>query len=215
MRLASRRVVRARVYSHAVSVVTSLNVHVLMTTRPPSSVSRRRALLGAAGLLAFPMLAVPRRTLASVASLRELSFVHTHTGEALTVGYARGDVYVPAALARIDFLLRDFRTGEVSAIDPQLLDQLHALATATGSRRPFEVISGFRSLATNEALRRRGGGGVSAHSLHLEGRAIDIRLSDVSLADLRDAAVSLQAGGVGFYPQTQFVHVDTGRVRRW
>ena len=96
----------------------------------------------------------------------------------------------------------------------KLLDQLHALATVTGSRAPFEVISGYRSPATNASLRAKSGG-VAVHSLHLEGRAIDIRLADVSLADLRDAAISLQAGGVGFYPQSRFVHVDTGRVRRW
>jgi uncharacterized protein YcbK (DUF882 family) len=150
----------------------------------------------------------------AVAPLRELSFVHTHTGETLTIAYAHADQYLPQSLARIDWLLRDFRSGEASAIDPRLLDQLHALATVTGSRRPFEVISGYRSQTTNDALRRRGGG-VAAHSLHMEGRAIDIRLADVSLADLRDAAVSLAEGGVGFYPQSQFVHVDTGSVRRW
>lgn len=176
--------------------------------------SRRRTLLRVAAALAFPMLALPRRSHAGVASVRELSFLHTHTGEALTIDYARGDAYLPAALARIDRLLRDFRTGEVSPIDPQLLDQLHTLAMATGTRRAFQVISGYRSRATNEALRRHGSG-VASHSLHLQGRAIDIRLADVPLADLRDAAISLQAGGVGFYPQSQFVHVDTGRVRRW
>lgn len=185
-----------------------------MSGLSPALAPRRRALLGVVAALAFPMLALPRRSRAGAAAARELSFLHTHTGEALTIAYARGDAYLPVALARIDRLLRDFRTGEVSPIDPQLLDQLHSLITVTGSRRAFEVISAYRSRSTNEALRKRARG-VASHSLHLQGRAIDIRLADVPLADLRDAAVSLHAGGVGFYPQSQFVHVDTGRVRRW
>jgi uncharacterized protein YcbK (DUF882 family) len=174
---------------------------------------RRRSLGIAAALIVAPFVAVPRRVAAS--GPRTLAFRHTHTGETLTVAYANGDAYAAAALARIDWLLRDFRTGESKAIDPQLLDQLHALSVATGTTAPFEVISGYRSPATNVALQQRGGGGVATHSLHLEGRAIDVRLPDVSLTDLRDAALSLRAGGVGYYAQSQFVHVDTGRVRRW
>jgi uncharacterized protein YcbK (DUF882 family) len=166
-------------------------------------------------LLAGPFLAVSRRARAQGASLRTLAFRHTHTGESLAVAYASGDSYLPAALAQVNWFLRDFRNGESRAIDPQLLDQLHALSALTGSRSPFEVISGYRSPATNEALRRHGGGGVATQSLHLEGRAIDIRLADVPLADVRDAALSLRAGGVGYYAQSQFVHLDTGRVRRW
>jgi uncharacterized protein YcbK (DUF882 family) len=127
----------------------------------------------------------------------------------------RGDADLADALARIDWFLRDFRTGESRAIDPALLDQLQQVAAATGTRALFDVISGCRSPATNEFLRRTGGGGVAAHSLHLDGRAIDVRLGDVALGDLRDAAMSLRAGGVGFYPQSQFVHLDTGRARRW
>jgi uncharacterized protein YcbK (DUF882 family) len=146
--------------------------------------------------------------------VRTLAFRHTHTGEALSIAYAHGDSYLPQALARVNWFLRDFRTEEMRAIDPRLLDQLHALAAVAGSHAPYEVISGYRSTTTNQALRHRGGG-VAEHSLHLEGRAIDIRLADVTLADLRDASISLQAGGVGYYPQSQFVHLDTGRVRRW
>jgi len=183
-------------------------------TRPPKPARvchvRRRA-LGA--LLAAPFVATPGRVRAS--GPRTLAFRHTHTGETLAIAYASGDAYVAGALARIEWLLRDFRTGESKPIDPALLDQLHALAGVTGSRAPFEVISGYRSPATNAALRQRGGGGVATHSLHLEGRAIDVRLADVALADLRDAALSLHAGGVGYYPDSAFVHVDTGRVRRW
>ena len=176
--------------------------------------TRRRLLGAAAALLASPILFVSQRSRANQGEERTLSFYHTHTAEALSITYARGDSYLPRAFVQVNWFLRDFRTGEVGAIDPQLLDQLHTLAEVTGSRAPYEVISGFRSVATNQALRQHGGG-VAAHSLHLEGRAIDIRLGDVALADLRDASISLGAGGVGYYPQSQFVHLDTGRVRRW
>jgi uncharacterized protein YcbK (DUF882 family) len=175
---------------------------------------RRRFLAAGAALLASPMLALPRRARANTAAVRTLSFRHTHTGEALSIAFAAGDSYLAEALARINWLLRDFRNGESRPIDPQLLDQLHALSAVTGTRAPYEVISGYRSPATNELLQRRSAG-VATRSLHLEGRAIDVRLADVPLADLRDAAMSMRAGGVGFYAQSQFVHLDTGRVRRW
>jgi uncharacterized protein YcbK (DUF882 family) len=168
----------------------------------------------AAALLTSPILLLSQRSRANQSAVRALSFYHTHTAEALSIAYAQGDSYLPQALVRVSWFLRDFRTGEVGAIDPRLLDQLHVLAAVTGSGAPYEVISGYRSVATNLALRQRGGG-VAAHSLHLEGRAIDIRLGNVPLADLRDASISLGAGGVGYYPQSQFVHLDTGGVRRW
>jgi len=143
-----------------------------------------------------------------------LSFVHTHTGEQLSIAYGAGDAYFAPALAKLDWFLRDFRTGDVHAIDPRLLDQLHLLAAITRSKTSYEVISGYRSPATNRALHARSSG-VATHSLHLEGRAIDVRLPDVALTDLRDAALSLRAGGVGYYAASQFVHIDTGRPRRW
>jgi uncharacterized protein YcbK (DUF882 family) len=175
----------------------------------------RRRFTGALGtLLAAPALMLSRHAPASAAPSRTLRFDHTHTGEKLTVTYTAGDRYLPSAMLEINRFLRDFRTGDMHAIDPQLLDQLHMLATLTASPAPFEVISGYRSPATNSSLRARSGG-VAAHSLHLDGRAIDIRLANVALADLREAALSLRAGGVGFYPESNFVHIDTGRVRRW
>jgi uncharacterized protein YcbK (DUF882 family) len=160
------------------------------------------------------MLGLPRRAAAS-AAVRALSLHNAHTGEALVLPYAQGGTYLSAALSEFNRFLRDFRTGEAHPIDPAVLDQLHTLASITGSREPIQIISGYRSPATNQALRARNGGGVARHSLHLEGRAIDIRLTDVGLADLRDAAISLKAGGVGYYAQSAFVHVDTGPVRRW
>ena len=200
-------------------IVTSSTLRMASTSRVckttrAGQVSRRRAIAATAAVLVSPLLAIPGRSRATAVSLRALSFHHTHTGETLSLAYASADSYLTDALARIDWFLRDFRNGESRPIDPRLLDQLHQLAELTGTRAPYEVISGYRSPATNAWLRRRGGG-VAAHSLHLEGRAIDVRLADVRLAELRDAATSLHAGGVGFYPQSQFVHLDTGPARRW
>jgi uncharacterized protein YcbK (DUF882 family) len=176
---------------------------------------RRRLVAGFCIALAAPMLCLPRRARAAVAP-RSLRFEHTHTGESLALTYAVGDEYVAGALDLIRHFLRDFRNGATHAIDPELLDQLHMLAVATATRAPFQVISGYRSPATN-ALLQREGRGVASHSLHLQGQAIDVRLADVALADLRDAALSLRAGGVGYYPSpsSDFIHIDTGSVRRW
>jgi uncharacterized protein YcbK (DUF882 family) len=176
--------------------------------------ARRRLLHLGAALVAAPMLALSRKSVASTP--RELSFEHTHTGEKLSLVYAVGDRYVSAALDTVRHFLRDFRNGATHAIDPRLLDQLHVLAAATATRAPFQVISGYRSPATNEML-RLAGHGVATGSLHLHGQAIDIRLADVELTDLRDAALSMRAGGVGYYPSadSDFVHIDTGRVRFW
>ena len=180
----------------------------------PPKVTRRR-FAGALGtMLAAPALLLSRHAPASASAPRTLSFGHTHTGERLTVTYTAGDRYVPAALSEVNRFLRDFRTGDVHPIDPQLLDQLYLLASITANPAPFEVISGYRSPATNGSLHARSSG-VAEHSLHLDGRAIDIRLSGVKLPELHAAALSLRAGGVGYYPGSNFVHIDTGRLRRW
>ena len=178
-----------------------------------SSVSRRDFVARVAA--ALPVLALAPHSFAeATAGPRVLDFSHLHTGERLEVEYFSGGTYVPDALRAIDQLLRDFRTGDVHRIEPGLLDLLHQLASATDSRRPFEVISGYRSPATNQMLRSRSEG-VAARSLHMQGQAIDIRLGDVSLVDLRGAALAAQRGGVGFYRASNFVHVDVGRVRSW
>jgi uncharacterized protein YcbK (DUF882 family) len=145
---------------------------------------------------------------------RRLAFVHTHTGERFSTTYWGDGAYLERELERVEDFLRDFRTGERHAIDPALLDQLHDLALATGTRAPFQVISGYRSARTNASL-RAAGGGQAGHSLHMLGQAIDVRLADVSSASIRDAALDLGRGGVGFYRGADFVHLDTGRVRRW
>lgn len=174
--------------------------------------SRRRFVATVAA--AVPALAVPRRLLAESLPPRALRFTHTHTGERLVVEYFNRGTYLDDALATVNHFLRDFRTGDVHVIDPDLLDLLHGMAGMTQTTRPFEVISGYRSPATNEMLRHRSEG-VAAGSLHMKGQAIDIRLADVPLVKLRQTALEVGRGGVGYYPASDFVHVDTGRVRHW
>lgn len=168
-------------------------------------------------LAAAPALVLPARAqaVAPPAPLRGLVMNHLHTHEHIDVVYARGGSYLPDALGSLDHFLRDHYSGEIGRIDPTLHDLLHAVRRELGTSQPFQVISGYRTPATNKHLKATRGGGVARHSLHMEGRAIDVRLPGIALADLRDAARSLKAGGVGFYPHEQFVHIDTGRVRHW
>ena len=175
----------------------------------------RRLFLRALGAAVAGAAVAPKALLASPTQERVLSFFHTHTNDRLTVPYFADGSYLPEGLATLRSFLKDFRTGEEHAIDPGLFDILNDLRLATGTKSPFHVISGYRSPNTNEMLREHGGGGVARGSMHLEGRAIDVRLTDKSSALLRDAAIELQRGGVGYYRISDFVHVDTGRVRRW
>ena len=145
---------------------------------------------------------------------RQLTFYHTHTQMNLQVTYAIGGEYVDSALAEINAFLSDFRTGGEIEIDPELLDLIYDVRESVGSSGIFEVISAYRSPETTEMLRGKSNG-VARNSQHLLGHAIDVRLRDVATIDLRDAAVSLQRGGVGYYQNSDFVHIDTGRVRRW
>ncbi len=145
---------------------------------------------------------------------RSLSFLNLHTGEQLVATYWANGGYLRQARAEIDHLLRDHRTGDVHPIDARLLDLLFALQQRLDARQAFHVISGYRSPATNRKLRRRSGG-VAKRSLHMQGRAIDVRVPGCELKRLRAAALSLRAGGVGYYPRSGFVHLDTGRFRHW
>lgn len=147
-------------------------------------------------------------------SSRPLSFYHVHTGETLKIVYRDDGEIVAGALGEIEHFLRDFRTEQEHAIDVALLDKLQALYDVFDRRGHFEVISGYRSPHTNEAL-RRSTTGVAKASLHLSGRAIDIRLTSAATDKLRDAAIRLQNGGVGYYAASNFVHVDTGPFRTW
>ena len=145
---------------------------------------------------------------------KRLSFYHTHTGKKLDVTFARGDEFIQPALKEINDFLSDFRTGDATEIDPELLNLIYDIRESLGSKGRFEVISAYRSPKTNDMLRSRGSG-VAKNSQHLKGKAIDIRLDDVELPKLRDAALAQKRGGVGYYAKSNFVHIDTGRVRRW
>lgn len=146
-----------------------------------------------------------------------LNFYHTHTNERLDIVYRRGDTYLPEALDRLDHYLRDYRTGDVRHYDPHLFDVLYDLTEALGKPDgEIDVICGYRTPRTNEYLRARNvHTGVARHSLHMQAEAIDIRMPGVSTLRLRNTALELHRGGVGYYAASNFVHVDVGRVRQW
>jgi len=171
-------------------------------------------------LIPFLLLATLGHTVEStVPSAHEyrLRFYHTHTGERLDVVYRRGDQYIPEALDELDHFLRDHRTGDVHHFDPRLFDLLHDLTASLGdSGGEIDVICGYRTPWSNEFLRARSPHtGVAQHSLHMQAEAIDIRLLGIPTSELRDAALRLRRGGVGYYRSSDFVHVDVGRVRHW
>lgn len=177
-------------------------------SRPPS----RRTFTAA--LLAAPFIITQSRT--AEAAPRKLRLYHTHTHETLVMDYRpRGD-YDADELAEISRFLRDFRTGDVHPVDPRILATLYRVQQVTRSRGVYQIISGYRSAKTNEMLRGKSAdSGVAKKSLHMLGDAIDVRLTDVPTRHMRRAAVSLRLGGVGYYPKSDFVHLDTGRVRTW
>jgi len=177
-----------------------------------SVIGRRGVLAGAAAavaLAAVPALAAPRPP-----SRRALSLAHLHTGEKLDLIYWADGRYQPGALRRIEWLLRDFRTDEVHPIDPRLLDLLAAVRQRLRTRAPIQVISAYRSPLTNAMLASLSES-VAPNSLHMAGRAIDVRLPGRPLWAVRQVATALRAGGVGYYPRSQFVHLDVGSVRHW
>jgi uncharacterized protein YcbK (DUF882 family) len=186
-------------------------------SRRPVTFSRRR-LLQTAGTLAGATAAwglLPRAVAAPGSeSERGLTLKNLHTAEVLDVVYRRGEQYLPEALAQVEMQLRDYRTGDRHPIDPQLLDTLYEAAQRAGVDPVFSVISGYRSPQTNAMLHERSSG-VASHSLHMEGRAIDVRLIRVDCAELAAKALDMKRGGVGYYRQSDFVHLDTGRFRTW
>jgi uncharacterized protein YcbK (DUF882 family) len=183
-----------------------------VTDSPSRPIGARRSFLrgASAALLLLPLPAAWGRAPAQ----RSLSFVHTHTGERLSTVYFEDGQYRSGELTRINQLLRDFRTGDVHAVDTGVLDILADLRVLADRDEPYEVICGYRSPQTNAALRRHSSG-VAEHSLHLQGRAIDVRLPGFPTAKLRELALGMGRGGVGFYAQSDFVHLDNGRVRYW
>lgn len=176
--------------------------------------TRRGALGFALAGIVTPLLATPALAARPPAKPRALSFYNLHTGESLDVTYWADGGYIAQGLRETNYLLRDFRTDEVARIDPTLLDLLHDLHGRLGSGEPFQVISGYRSPATNAALAAHSAG-VAKRSLHMRGMAIDIRLPDRALIDVRRTAMAMKRGGVGYYAKSNFVHVDVGRPRYW
>jgi len=182
--------------------------------RQPAPQTSRRCFLRQAGAAAAAVLLPVGTVWARSSERRSLSLVHTHTGESLSTVYFEGGQYIASELGRINWLLRDFRTGDVHPIDPAVLDILADLRTLADRGEPYQVISGYRSPKTNADLHRRSNA-VAEHSLHLEGRAIDVRLPGFPTDRLHELALGMQRGGVGFYPSSDFVHLDSGRVRHW
>ena len=177
---------------------------------------RRQILkIGALGLLAG---LCPSISLAKMPSWRppvkSLSLYNTHTEESLETVYWIEGRYLDEPLAEIDYIMRDHRTGEIKSIDPRLLDLLDSIKKRLEVKQPFHIISGYRSPETN-ALLRKIDKGVACKSLHIKGKAVDIRLPDVELPLLRKVTMGLRRGGVGYYPKSDFVHVDLGRFRYW
>lgn len=192
--------------------------NLLFRAREEKMIDRREVLkLGFAGLAAT---AVPLLTAGRAEAARRpgeawrVSFRQAHTGESFSGVYRVGNRYLPEAFERLNYVLRDFRTGEVFPMDPRVLDILSMVQTKARTGRPFELLSGYRSPKTNANLRRVGTG-VAKNSFHMYGQALDIRAPGMSTSSLRRTAMSLKAGGVGFYPKSGFVHIDTGKVRSW
>jgi uncharacterized protein YcbK (DUF882 family) len=192
--------------------------HVDITAAQESCTGQHRRGFLKLGALAMGAVLTPRLALAHQGPLamaeRSLSLYNDHTQEHLnTVYWVEGD-YMPEALAEINHLLRDHRTDQMASMDPELLDLLHALGRKVDARHPFHVISGYRSPKTNARLRQRSQR-VAKRSQHIYGKAVDLYVPGHKLDDLRRAALSLRRGGVGYYPRSNFIHVDTGRVRFW
>lgn len=178
--------------------------------------SRRRFLRNMAygSLLTFgsPMLA--KASTGHIPSHKSLAFQNTHTGDKLKLTYFEQGRYIEDALQEINYVMRDFRTGDIHPIDPALLDQLYDLKRTLGASKPFHIISGYRSPFTNAMLRKQSHG-VARKSLHMLGKAIDVRIPGVETRVLRNAALAMRQGGVGYYRSSDFVHLDTGYFRTW
>ncbi|MDP5290691.1 DUF882 domain-containing protein [Oceanimonas sp. CHS3-5] len=174
---------------------------------------RRRFLLGLGGLGAAALVPTPAEASLS-APVRKLSLHNLHTGEKVSARFWEEGQYIDDGLASFNEVMRDFRSNEVHRIDPKLFDQLFLLQHRLGKQGEIQIISGYRSPKTNAMLRRTSSG-VAKKSYHMKGQAIDLRMPGVELAHLRNAARKMAVGGVGYYPSSNFVHLDTGPVRSW
>lgn len=187
-------------------------------TTPKTSDMNRRQILKV-GLIASLVCLSPMPAWARLGlpgpSVRSLSLLNTHTGERLKeLVYWEKGLYIPDALQDINYVLRDHRTDEIHKIDPLTLDLMAAISRKLDVKRPFEIISGYRSPQTNQYL-RHASNGVAKNSYHIQGKAVDLRLPGVPLKIVRKAALTLRKGGVGYYPKSNFVHIDSGAVRSW
>jgi uncharacterized protein YcbK (DUF882 family) len=145
---------------------------------------------------------------------KTLSFEHAHTGDKLKLTYFESGNYIKDALQEINYLLRDYHNDDIHPIDTALLDQLFDLKQTLGVTKPFQIVSGYRSPITNAQLRKHSSG-VAEHSFHMQGRAIDIQVEGVPTKTIKNAAIAMARGGVGYYPRNNFVHLDTGEIRSW
>jgi uncharacterized protein YcbK (DUF882 family) len=185
----------------------------------PRRINLNRRVFIKLGVLATVAVTIdPARTLASAApdlhARKNLSLFNTHTAEHLHICYCRDGAHNYDAIDRISHLMRDHRTGEVKPIDTRVLDILYRLSRRLSSRGPLHIVSGYRSPSTNQALHKKSAG-VASNSFHVRGMAVDFRLPNCKTAIVSETAVKLKAGGVGYYPKSDFVHVDCGPVRRW
>lgn len=190
----------------------------LNSDSPVQGISRRdvmkAGLWAAAGTFLLPSVAEAAAVKMPSSGSYDIAFVNTHTGEKFSGTYRVGAKYLPDAFEEINYVLRDFRTNEVFPIDPRVIDIIYMVHRKTGRNQPLEILSGYRSPKTN-AMLRDASTGVARNSMHLSGQAIDFRMAGVSTRGLRDIATGFKAGGVGYYPRSDFVHVDTGKFRTW
>jgi uncharacterized protein YcbK (DUF882 family) len=181
-----------------------------------TEISRRKLLT--MGLVTVAASIIPYKTLAAVNEVvtpgRSLSLFNVYSKETLNVVYWFEGKYLPDALARINHMFRDVRTGRVKKIDIHLIDLLFGIQKKLKCKDPFHIISGYRTPRSNAILRKRKKG-VARNSLHMYGKAVDISLPGYNLRALRRAAMKLKSGGVGYYPRSRFVHLDVGKVRYW
>lgn len=164
--------------------------------------------LGAAILptSAFATLSTPRPRILTLSNL--------NTGESIKAEFFDGRGYIQDELSRLNHFFRDYRANKIKTIDPKLFDQIYRLQVLLGTQKPVQLISGYRSLDTNKELRAHSRG-VAKKSYHTKGQAMDFHIDGISLSNVRKAALSMKAGGVGYYPSSNFVHIDTGPVRHW
>jgi uncharacterized protein YcbK (DUF882 family) len=187
----------------------------LTVTGSNDGLSRRRFLKGlACGSLLIGSPKIVQAAFSGFTAHKTISLEHQHTGETLNITYYEQGRYIYGALDEISYFLRDYHNDAMHSVDPALLDQLYDVKLLLGKKKPFQIVSGYRSPETNASLRRHSRG-VARQSLHMEGRAVDIRMESVSTRAIRDAALALQTGGVGYYPYSNFVHLDTGDIRTW